>query len=142
MSAWILRIRAGVLGLGPRDVALVVAAGLVLGVFPIIGCPTVLCLIASVRFRINPAALQVINNLASPVQLALLFPLERAGAWLCGDWAPTGVPVMGRLGVAAVHAVAGWGCVCVPFGIVLYFVLLAAMQRCCPSWSNSGETPA
>src|ERR1700679_4030488 len=84
MRVHALRFHAAVRELSPQQVALLVSVGLVLGVFPIVGCPTVLCLLAAFGLRLNPAALQVINNLSSPLQLALLLPLGRAGALLCG----------------------------------------------------------
>ena len=116
--------------------------GLVLGVFPIAGCPTVLCLIAASRLRLNLPALQLLNGMSSPAQLALLLPLARAGAWLCGGWGELATSRSGWLGAAAAHAVAGWVCLCVPCGAVLYVVLLHTMRRLGPVWSNSAKSPA
>lgn len=108
--------------------ALLLALGLVLGVFPIMGCPTVLCLLAALGFRLNAAALQALNNLATPLQLALLLPLNQAGVCLCGGALPAGGSAGGRICVAALHAVAGWACVCVPAGVLLYFGLILALK--------------
>jgi hypothetical protein len=124
------RLRAYILGLSPHQRALLLAVGLVLGIFPIPGCPTLLCLAAAVSLRLNPAVLQVLNNATGPLQLALLIPLERAGAWFCGSG---GSPLAERLDLLAVHAVVGWACLCIPGGVLIYLVLVRTPWR---SWFN------
>jgi len=123
------RLRASVEGLAPERIALLLSVGLVLGVFPIAGCPTVLCLLAALGLRLNATALQALNNLSSPLQLALLLPLNQAGVCLCGGALPSGGSAAGRIGIAALHAIAGWGCICVPAGVLLYFGLILALKR-------------
>ena len=59
--------------------ALLVAVGLVLGTFPVYGLPTLLCAAAAVLLRLNAAGLQLVNQLSTPLQLALLLPLARIG---------------------------------------------------------------
>ena len=129
MKARVLRLQTSVAELSPEQAALLLAVGLVAGVFPIMGCPTVLCLLAAFGLRLNIAALQVLNNVSSPLQLALLLPLERAGAWLCGGAAPAGGSAAARLGAAALHAIAGWACICIPLGALLYVILVVVMRR-------------
>lgn len=142
MSAWTLRFRASLESLSPDQVALLISVGLVLGVFPIIGCPTVLCLFAACGLRLNAVALQLLNNVSSPLQLALFLPLARAGAWLCGGAGSPAVSTAGALGATALHAVAGWTCICIPFGTLLYVVLVLAMRRRRPACFNSVKSPA
>jgi hypothetical protein len=120
VRAYAARLRDSLAELAPREMALLLTAGLVCGVFPINGCPTVLCLIAACVLRLNPAALQLINSASSPLQIALLVPLARIGARLCGAAIPAGGSWAAQIGCAAVHAVAGWACVCVPLGALLY----------------------
>lgn len=121
-------------GLPPETIALILALGLVLGVFPVWGCPTILCAAAAAALRLNWPAMQVINQLSSPLQLALLIPLGRLGARILGSNA--GWTVAG----AARDAVAGWLCLCVPLGIAFYFALLFSLRRR-PAWFNSLESP-
>ena len=129
MKSLILRFRASVEDLSPEQLALLLTVGLVLGVFPVMGCPTILCLLAALGLRLNLAALQLLNNMSTPLQLALLLPLARAGTALCGGAASGGVSWTGILGLAALHAVTGWACICVPLGGMLYFTLVFAMRR-------------
>lgn len=136
VKAWALRFRTAVEELSPQEIALLLSVGLVLGVFPVMGCPTVLCLLAAFGLRLNLAALQLLNNVASPLQLALLLPLERAGACLCGSAASGGGSAASQLGAAALHAIAGWASICVPLGALLYVVLAFVMRRGCPAWFN------
>jgi len=121
------RFHASVAGLSPATIALILAVGLVLGVFPVYGCPTVLCVVAALALRLNVPALQLINQLVSPLQLALWVPLNRFGARLVHEYVP--LPASASLAGAARDAVIGWFCLCVPLGIVLYFILAHALRR-------------
>ncbi len=71
-------------GMTPRDLALAVAIGLVLGTFPVIGATTLLCIAASIFLRLNLPALQSVNWIASPLQLILLIPFFNLGGVLFG----------------------------------------------------------
>ncbi len=66
-------------GVTPEKIALGMALGITLGVAPMIGSTTILCVIAAFVLRLNPAAIQIVNYLMSPLQLALLVPFIRAG---------------------------------------------------------------
>lgn len=71
-------------GLSPRGLAWSVAVGVALGVFPMVGVTTVLCVVAAQVFRLNQPAILLANGLAYPLQLALLIPFFRLGARLFG----------------------------------------------------------
>ena len=66
-------------GITPEKIALSIAFGLVLGVFPALGWTTLLCLLVAVWLKVNVPAMQLVNYLAYPLQLALLVPFIRAG---------------------------------------------------------------
>jgi len=108
-------------GLSPDQIALIVAVGLVLGAFPVYGCSTILCGLAAVVLRLNLPALQLVNQVATPVQIALLLPFTRTGSWMFGYRA--------GFGGAVWNAVAGWGCIAVPMGVLLYFTLGCVLRR-------------
>ncbi len=71
-------------GLSPEALAWSVAVGLALGITPLYGTSTVLCLGVASAFRLNQPAMQVANYLAYPLQLALLIPFIRLGERLFG----------------------------------------------------------
>ncbi len=69
----------------PADrIALSMAVALSLAVIPVLGVTTGLCLVAAFAFRLNVAAMQLVNWLATPIQLALLWPFYQVGARLAG----------------------------------------------------------
>jgi hypothetical protein len=142
MRRWVSRFRISIGKLSPEQAALLLSIGLVLGVFPIMGCPTILCLFAGFALRLNAPALQLLNSVTSPLQLVLLLPLERIGASLCGGVETNGTSSIGKLGLAAIHASAGWACICLPLGVLLYFLLVCAMRKRRQLWCNGVESPA
>ncbi len=56
--------------------------GVAVGVNPVVGSTTLVCLAAALLFRLNVVASQIANHLVFPAQLALLFPFLRAGEML------------------------------------------------------------
>jgi len=101
-------------------VALPIAVGFVLGTFPVLGVASILCAVVALVFRQNLPAIQIVGQAATPVQYALLLPLARIGARVVGFHA--------GIGGAAIDAVTGWLCVCVPLGVVLYVTLVFLMR--------------
>ena len=69
-------------GITPEQLALCIALGVVLGMVPALGMATMFCTLAAFLFRLNLAAIQLVNLFIYPVQLALLIPFMRAGEWL------------------------------------------------------------
>ena len=121
MRKFASNLAAATAGLSPHKIALIVAVGLVLGAFPVYGCPTILCCLAAIALRLNLPALQLVNQIATPVQLALLIPLARTGSWIFGARA--------GFGGAVWNAVAGWACLSVPTAALLYVALEYALRR-------------
>jgi hypothetical protein len=127
------RLRASLSGLSPETIALIFTLGLVLGVFPVFGCPTLLCAAAALVFRLNLPAIQLVNQVCSPLQYALLIPLGRAGARIISAGTEHGTAI--ALLVNAVrNAVVGWACLCVPVGLLIYLVLACTLRRRRLAW--------
>ena len=122
-------------GLSPEAAASALAVGLVFGVFPVYGCPTLLCAMAAVLFRLNLPAVQMVNQLSSPLQWVLVIPFARAGARILGGhggW---------NLAGAARDAIAGWFCLSLPLGLILYLLLRFSLRRCRQQCFNGLESP-
>src|ERR1700694_5110648 len=66
-------------GVTPEKIALSVALGAALGVFPALGWSTALCAIAAIVLRLNLPAIQLVNYLMYPAQIVLLVPFFRLG---------------------------------------------------------------
>jgi uncharacterized protein (DUF2062 family) len=124
-------------GVTPEKIALSLAFGLGIGIFPVLGVSTVLCTVLAIVFRLNLPAIQLVNYLASPLQLALIIPFVRVGEHLLGLKAQPlsiaeGFRIMAEgvlhaivvLWDAIVHAALGW----IVIGPVLIFALYYAFR--------------
>lgn len=128
-------------GTTPKLIAMTISAGLVIGVFPILGSTTLLCGIFAVALRLNQPVIQLVNYLVYPLQIALLFPFYRAGEKLFQQ-PPVPIASLGALterfvasptqffidyGMVALYGVTVW-CLLAPlmFGLV-YFALRAPL---------------
>jgi uncharacterized protein (DUF2062 family) len=129
-------------GVTAEKIALTVALGITLGVTPVIGSTTMLCTLAAVSLRLNLPAILLVNGAVYPLQLMLLVPFLRAGAWMFRVGGPklTIVEIFHlvrsnvwhattTLWIATMHALVIWlmaGCM---VSAVVYIVLVAALRR-------------
>ena len=124
-------------GVTPEKIALSLAFGLGLGIFPVLGLSTVLCTVVAIALRLNLPAIQLVNYLASPLQLVLIIPFVRVGEHLLGLQAQPlsvreGFRIMAAgvihaivvLWDAIVHAALGW----IVIGPLLIFALYRAFR--------------
>lgn len=129
-------------GVTPEKIALSVALGVVLGVFPALGWTTALCAIAAFALRLNLPAIQIVNYFMYPVQLALLLPFFRFGEKLFGArHLPISISQIFDLIHASVwnairllwtttwHAIVAWGLLA-PLAVGgIYLVLMPLLRR-------------
>jgi uncharacterized protein (DUF2062 family) len=128
-------------GSTPEKIALSIAFGLVMGIFPSLGWTTVLCLLSAVIFRLNLPAIQLVNYFAYPLQLVMLIPFIRAGEFLFHSvrlslslpqilaMIKTDVwHAINILWIATVHAIAAWALIA-PLAIFAIFRILSPMLR-------------
>jgi uncharacterized protein (DUF2062 family) len=137
LAAWGRRFHlpADLLGMSPEAVASIVTLGVVLGVFPAPVCPTLLCALAALVLRLNPPAIQLVNYLVYPLQIALVAPFVSLGGRLFRT-APGPMTAhhavwrtASAIWTAGAHAAAAWFCVSAPLGAVLYMVLAWVLRR-------------
>lgn len=69
-------------GISPQRLALSLAVASALSLFPVLGTTTLLCALAATALKLNHPLVQLVNYLLAGVQLLLLLPLWKAGAWL------------------------------------------------------------
>ena len=138
-------------GITPSKIALTIALGLTLGIFPILGATTILCLIAGISFKLNQPIMQAINWLISALQLSLILIFVRIGEWLVNAPRVTfSVPelikkfnasprkFMAEFGLTGLHGIVGWLLVA-PFLIpAIYFIILPPLKKLA---SLQGATP-
>jgi uncharacterized protein (DUF2062 family) len=137
-------------GITPEKIAITIALGVTLGVTPVLGSTTLLCTLAAIALRLNLPAIQLVNWLAYPLQLALLVPFLRAGAWMFGE-EPASASLahilslvrsdvflaVSTLWTATLHALVAWLAVG-SLATVLIFLLLAPVLR----WMRVQARPA
>lgn len=128
-------------GLTPRKIALTIAIGGVIAVFPILGTTTLLCVAAGIVFKLNQPILQAMNVAGTPVHLPFIYFAVRCGEWLFGSAeTPLDLPRMKELllaepltflrefGQAAVQAIAVW-CLLAPLAIALIYAITLPILR-------------
>lgn len=67
------------MGVSPRTLAWSIAVGVVIGINPLFGSTTILCLAVAIIFRLNIAASQLGNHIVYPLELLLFIPFLQAG---------------------------------------------------------------
>ncbi|MEO6912130.1 MAG: DUF2062 domain-containing protein [Edaphobacter sp.] len=67
------------MGASPRKLAWSIAVGLLIGINPVLGSTTVVCLAAAFVLRLNVAASQLANHAVYPFELLFLIPFIRLG---------------------------------------------------------------
>ena len=129
-------------GASPEKIALTIALGIILGVTPMLGSTTLLCTLAAIALRLNLPAIQLVNGVVYPLQLILLIPFYRLGAWMFRVDASTvslsGVKALIQEGVGhairtlwmvTMHALVAWLALGVVTLAVLYVVLVPVVRQ-------------
>jgi uncharacterized protein (DUF2062 family) len=111
-------------GLSPEKIALTVAFGLCIAIFPVVGGTTILCFLAAWAFRLNVPIIQAINWSSYALQLLMIFPFIRLGEkifrsprvalsldQLVGMARADPFDTLARLWTTIWHAVAAWAIV-------------------------------
>jgi hypothetical protein len=129
-------------GITPQKIALSLAFGLGLGIFPLLGVSTILCTGVALVLGLNLAAMQLVNYLASPLQLILIIPCVRLGKHLVHA-TPQPLSISGGLRLLAagifhavivlssaiVHAALGWALAGPPCIYLAYLLLRPLMMK-------------
>jgi uncharacterized protein (DUF2062 family) len=68
------------MGASPEKLAWSIAAGLLIGINPVLGSTTILCLALAFVFRLNVAASQIGNHVVYPLELLLVIPFIHAAS--------------------------------------------------------------
>lgn len=128
-------------GLTPRQLVLTFCLGAALGIMPLAWGTSLICILFANFFKLNHAALQAVNYLLYPVQLALLVPFFKLGSWLF-PWGPS--PGSQHLATLFrnpdLHAVkilcwitlkslAGWLVTVLPAALLAYVIMMALLAR-------------
>lgn len=129
-------------GMSPEKIALTISLGLVLGIIPVLGSTTILCTLAALALRLNLPAINLVNGLVYPLQLILLIPFYRLGAWMFQVDATAislaGVVALMRAGVwhaittlwmITMHALVAWLALGAVICVIFYVVLVPLVRQ-------------
>ena len=123
-------------GATPEGMALTVACGISISIFPILGATTLLCLMVGIIFKLNQPVLQAVNYVLYPVQIILIPLFLKLGADLTGSIPISFDPVLivqefstdtvlffKKYGMAGLHGILVWLMVA-PFIIWIFYQIL------------------
>jgi len=71
-------------GITPQKLALSIAIGAIVGIFPVLGSTTVVVTLAAAALRLNMVAVHTVHYAMTPVQILLIIPFVRVGEHLLG----------------------------------------------------------
>jgi Uncharacterized protein conserved in bacteria (DUF2062) len=129
-------------GVTPQKIALTIALGITLGIFPILGATTLLCLGFGLCLKLNQPILQAVNYFVSALQLALIIIFVRIGEFIVRAQ-PVQLSIPGtfrefhespagffrEFGLTGLHAIIGWMLIAPGLVVILYFSLLPFLQK-------------
>jgi uncharacterized protein (DUF2062 family) len=129
-------------GTSPQKLSMTIAMGIILGLFPLIGATSLLCLGASFALGLNKVFIQMVNYLVYPVQLVLFIPLIKTGNQVFNFTGSTvdyqnllyifktdTLAAMGEFGYLLLSAILLWLIAALPLSILLYRSSLKYIKR-------------
>jgi uncharacterized protein (DUF2062 family) len=129
-------------GITPQKVALTIAIGVVLGLFPVLGSTTLLCFAVGALLKLNQPIIQLVNYLIYPLQFPGIYFFIRIGEWLTRT-APLSFSIPGLIqqfraaprhffqefGMTALRGVLAWTLIAPFVATALYVGLLPVLRR-------------
>jgi uncharacterized protein (DUF2062 family) len=129
-------------GITPEKIAMTLSCGIVMGLFPIVGITSVLCIITAFIFGLNQALIQLFNWLVYPLQVILIIPFLRLGNYLFHA-EPITVTVrfminsyktdfwgtIYSLGEMTLHGIVAWLITAVPLAVIMYLTFKPLLRK-------------
>src|SRR5258705_9882205 len=138
-------------GVTPERIALSLTLGVTIGVFPALGWTTILCTIIALVLRLNLPAMQLVNYLVYPLQLALLLPFYRLGEKVFHTAhlpiSPQQILAMAKTNLQTTvaflwsttwHAIVIWAMFAPVATAIIYLLLLSLVRRVIQSQTVAG----
>ena len=129
-------------GLSPVKLSLVVALGITLSIFPVLGTTTLICTLVSIFFNLNLPAMQLANYAAFPFQIILFFPFLKLGETvskvsldplskiqLISTFDEGIFYAIEKLSNYLLVACLGWSLAVLPIYIILYFLMSSLLKK-------------
>ena len=129
-------------GLSPVKLSLVIALGITLSIFPVLGTTTLICTLVSILFNLNLPAMQLANYAAFPLQVILFFPFLKLGetiskvsldplskVQLISTFDEGFFYAVENLSHYLIVACLGWSLAIIPIFFTLYFLLCVILKK-------------
>ena len=129
-------------GITPQKVAFTVAIGFNLGIFPIIGASTVLCLAAGFWFKLNQPLMLLINSVTIPLQPPMVLVFVRLGETmlhaphvtfsipeLFRKFSASPAKFMHEFGLTGLHGIFAWALIAPLVVLIMYYALKPPLNR-------------
>ncbi|MDN5204788.1 DUF2062 domain-containing protein [Fulvivirgaceae bacterium BMA10] len=129
-------------GITPKKLALTTGLGVIFGLFPVVGSTTILCSLLAIVFRLNLAAINLVNFFVYPLQIVLIIPLIKLGEFLFGvNPMPYSVDEVFALfekdvllafktfGFANLVGIGAWLMLAIPIFVMVYFISFLIFKR-------------
>ena len=129
-------------GLSPVKLSLVIALGITLSIFPVLGTTTLICIFVSLLFNLNLPAMQLANYAAFPLQVILFFPFLKLGetvskvsldplskVQLISAFDEGFFFAIEKLSYYLMVACLGWVLAIIPIFCILYFFLCTILKK-------------
>jgi uncharacterized protein (DUF2062 family) len=128
-------------GITPPKLALTLALGLAITVFPIFGTTATLCVLVGAWLRLNQPLLQLINWCATPLQFPAIYFFVRVGERLTHA-APVSFSILGlarsfraspgmflrEFGMTGLRGILAWTLIAPPLAATVYLLLLPPLR--------------
>lgn len=129
-------------GVTPKKLALGIAFGITIGICPVLGTTTLLCALIAFTFRINQPAIQLVNYVVYPLQILLVLPFIKMGAFIFNNkqisYSISDMGAMFRfdifnaihvLGQSILQAAVAWAFTAPILGVATYYLMLAVLKN-------------
>jgi uncharacterized protein (DUF2062 family) len=129
-------------GVTADKIALTLAIGLILGLFPIFGTTSALCVLAALWLRLNQPIIQLVNWFAAPLQLPGIYLFVRIGerltrsppvqfslTGLVQQFRASPLQFLRQFGMTGLRGVLAWLLIAPLIAAVVYVALLPPLRR-------------
>jgi uncharacterized protein (DUF2062 family) len=129
-------------GITPHKIALSIALGTIVAIFPLMGTTTALCLLVGIALRLNQPMLQLVNWIAWPLQIPGIYFFVRAGEWITRTppisfsipallvaFKNSPVRFLQQYGMTGLRGVLAWALMAPLLAALLYVLTLPLLQR-------------
>ena len=139
-------------GISPERIGWTIALGIVLGVFPIMGSTTLICLLVGWVLHLNQPVLHVFKTLVYPLHLALILVFIRLGERIYGvpliafsipqmivKFKADPVQFARDFGMAAWHGVSAWLLIAPVAAVLIKLAVMPVLRRMTASLERRQE---